>query len=287
MSLCLCAPGFRGRLCEDDQRYEIDSASQSDQPRSNGRILPFSRLDRCGKLCFNGGECIFNNYGQQTCSCPAYFTGDTCLTRFNPCDDPNVCALGEMCLTNGYDHKCVNSRSSIEPKVGESSIELYPQAPEICLFGNHNDPSSLLRLSKSHHSATSYYYIQNGLIWLVDNGVPIQGWPKSLSQVFPGMDEDELIDAVIYDENHGHYLLFKKRKYWKYKASGLNENDANALFPGYPRFIVRDFSIESVEAGFFVKMNNVTNSNYVFLITGTFLYILSILFVNNSTFFNI
>ena len=80
-------------------------------------------------------------------------------------------------------------------------------------------------------------------------------WPKRLAQIFPGVDIDDDLDALLYDDTLGQYLLFRGSEYWKFKASAMSELEPNLLFPGYPRSVMKDFALDNTESGFFVKLN--------------------------------
>lgn len=67
---------------------------------------------------------------------------------------------------------------------------------------------SPLRLMKTLHSNSSYYLIQDDLVWfLEDEKYDENLWPVSLESIFPKIKSN--IDAIIYDDINNEYLIFK------------------------------------------------------------------------------
>jgi hypothetical protein len=89
----------------------------------------------------------------------------------------------------------------------DTKVSKNEKIPSVCTK-KAPSPQSMLRLSRTHHSNTSYYLVENNLIWFVD-GDEYQSdrWPKKLYKIFPGVEGN--VDAILYDDNLNTYLVFK------------------------------------------------------------------------------
>ena len=65
--MCLCPPGFTGRVCE----LPIDYCAMETEP------------------CQNGGQCE-NNLLNYTCNCVGRFIGSLCETNLDPCSSTGM-----------------------------------------------------------------------------------------------------------------------------------------------------------------------------------------------------
>ena len=65
-----------------------------------------------------------------------------------------------------------------------------------------------LRLVKTLHTNSSYYLIQDDLIWYLDDEKYDETvWPMRISRLFPNIKGK--VDAIIFDDIKNEYLIFK------------------------------------------------------------------------------
>ena len=114
------------------------------------------------ELCFNQGTCLVDRLSPLgfRCACMPYFTGDTCLVRFNPCD-LRPCPHDYVCLTNGYTYKCecTNGTACNKTAASASSQQLISDVIIPYLLKTRN---KIFRTHGEFMSACSHSPCQNG-----------------------------------------------------------------------------------------------------------------------------
>jgi hypothetical protein len=189
---------------------------------------------------FTGPTCMinFNPCEENTCGNKSQL----CITNghsFTCIDSPRYQTLSDQMIlfsTTKHDTTAITTTTTnpsnsffdtekIEAKINRLNHDSDPNQfnmPEYCkdtiqeTDSSKNDDASCvkLRIAKTPYANDSYYIIENNSIWYIKNGQFKNGdkWPKKIEQIFPDTnldDDEESIDAALYDDFHGHFLIFK------------------------------------------------------------------------------
>ena len=122
-----------------------------------------------------------------------------------------VCATG---FTGVFCEELIAQSLAAEERVFQDE---YADIPVLCK--NVNNKAEIKKQPVRHvrtpHANASYFLVQGGLIWYVNEndtelGISFKNaWPRRLSDVFPTVEDN--IDAILFDGMNSEYLIFKVR----------------------------------------------------------------------------